>query len=253
MEHKERLSQLIRDFVFRDRRIADQPSLRINVFLAEGDILRRVATSSDVSGHLPDPTFGIGEGVAGKAFSRMSLAPVTSAVRRERGDDRIRSVISCPVIVSDRPLGALSLDSQIKLEFNPTDIQRIQVLGALVAYDVFHLQQRITARSRLSEELGRVLRGAREEPKLTQNDLAGLVGTSRIALARWESGAQPPRAVHCGAGLERWAFLLVVEPRLSRSSTRRPNFSKCCGVILVGCPNSRPSSSSLWSPSCSTE
>lgn len=206
MSSADQLSQLIGDFVFRDRRIADQPSLRISAFFADGDILRRVATSGNAPGTSSDLTFRVGEGIIGKAFSRTGLVvvPDMPAAVREHGDYRIRSLIACPIVVSDRPLGVLNLDSQTKLELNRTDIARVQVLSALVGYEVFHLERRVTAPSRLSEDLGRVLRAAREELKLTQHDLAALVGTSRIALSRWEAGAQPPSR----GPLRRWAAAL---------------------------------------------
>jgi transcriptional regulator with XRE-family HTH domain len=206
MDRADHLSDLIGDFVFRDRRIADQSSPRVSVFLAEGDILRRVAASGNSPRTLPNLTFRVGEGITGMAFSRTGLAwaPDMPASIREPGDESIRSFIACPIVVSDKPVGVLNLDSQTKLEFGPTDIPRVQVLSALVGYEVFHLQRRVTVPSRLSEELGRVLRSAREELKLTQDDLAALVGTSRIALSRWEAGAQPPSR----GPLRRWAAAL---------------------------------------------
>jgi transcriptional regulator with XRE-family HTH domain len=204
MNRTKQLSQLMADFVFRDRRIADQPSLKVTFLLADGRILRRVATSSDDADDLPDIT--IGEGITGKAFSArgLAVAPDMPTAIPEPGDDTIRSMIACPIVGSYEPIGVLNLASQVQLEFNRTDIPRVQILSALVAYEAFHLQQRLTTRSQLSEELGRVLRGAREELDLTQNDLAALVGTSRIAVSRWETGAQPPSR----GPLRRWGAAL---------------------------------------------
>lgn len=208
MDRADHVSELIGDFVFRDRRIADQPALKICVFLADGDILRPVATSVNAPGMLPDFTLSVGEGITGKAFSLSGIAvvPDMPAAIRELGDVPIRSFMACPIVVSGKPVGVLDLLSLTKLEFGPRDIARFQVLSALVAYDILHLQRRVTAPSRLSEELGRVLRSAREELKLTQDDLAALVGTSRIALSRWEGGAQPPTR----GPLRRWAAALGI-------------------------------------------
>jgi len=208
MDRADHVSNLIRDFVFRDRRIADQPALRISVFLAEGDILRCVATSTHAANRLPGLTFRVGEGITGRAFSMpgLAVAPEMSTAIPKPGDERIQSLLACPIMVSGKPVGVLNLDSQAKLEFGRTDIPRVQILSALVAYDILHLQQRATTRSQLSEELGRVLRSAREELGMTQNDLAGLVGTSRIALSRWEAGAQPPSR----GPLRRWVAALGI-------------------------------------------
>jgi transcriptional regulator with XRE-family HTH domain len=101
-------------------------------------------------------------------------------------------------------LGVLNLFSDTRLEFSPTEINRVQILSALVAYEILNLERRVITRSPLSEDLGRVLRSAREELKLTQEDLAALVGTSRIALSGREAGSQPPSR----GPLRRWAAAL---------------------------------------------
>lgn len=206
MRSGDHVSELIRDFVFRDRRIADQPELRASVFLAEGDLLRRVATSVDGSSRTPDLTYRVGQGLTEKVFSQpgFAIAPDIPAATREPGDEAIRSSVACPMVVGGRAVGVVNLDSQAKLEFASTDIPRIQVLSALVAYEMLHLQQRAKAPSQLSRELGLVLRSARVEIGVTQQDLAGLVGTSRIALSRWEAGSQPPTR----GPLRRWAAAL---------------------------------------------
>ena len=120
------------------------------------------------------------------------MAPDMPTVVHEPSDDKIRPFAACPIMASDRPLGVLNLDSQTKLEFSSTDTPRLQGLSAFVEYEVLHLQRRFTGPSPLSKGLGHMLRSAREELKLTQDDLAALVGTSRIALSRWEAGVQPP-------------------------------------------------------------
>lgn len=206
MDSADHISELIRDFVYRDRRIADQPGLRVSIFLVEGDVLRRVATSADDSKKLPDLTYRVGQGITGKVFSTMkfTVAPDMAGAIREPSDEWSRSQLACPMTVSGEPVGVLSLDSRAKREFGSSDIPRIQVLSALVAYDIFHLQQRARVPSQLSAELGHVLRSAREELRITQEDLAGLVGTTRFALSRWEAGSQPPTR----GPLRRWAMAL---------------------------------------------
>ena len=208
MGRADQVPELIGDFVFRDRRIADQPTLTISVSLVDGDILRRVAVSGNAPGMLPDLTLRAGEGLTVEAFvsASFALAPDMPAAIREPGDERIRFCITCPMVARGKVVGILTLASQTKLEFSVTDMPRFQVLSALVAYDIIHLQQRVTVRSQLSEELGRVLRSAREELNLTQDDLASLAQTSRIALSRWEAGTQPPPR----GPLRRWAAALGI-------------------------------------------
>lgn len=207
MDSARHISELIRDFVFRDRRIADQWGLRLSVFLADGDLLRRIATSNADAMELPDLTFRVGEGITGKAFSKREFVVLTDNIPTticELSDEYIRSALVCPIIVNKRPTGVLSLDSNVKSKFSLSDIPRIQILGALIAYETFYQQQRSTAPSQLSRELGRVLRSVREELGITQEDLAVLVGTSRVALSRWEEGTQAPTR----GPLRRWAVAL---------------------------------------------
>lgn len=218
------LTALVDDFVFRDRRIADFPFTRVNVYLAERDTLRLVARSCTAPQALPNKFYKIGAGATGAAFhgrivaaSDIELAedppadnnlPCIELMRIPKvpraEDAKAGSILACPIRTDAGPIGVLSLESQKSLHFDPTEVSRFQVLSALVAYEVFHLQLRQVAPSRFSVELGRVLRSAREESQSTQAELAEVVGTSRIALSRWEAGAQPPSR----GPLRRWAAAL---------------------------------------------
>lgn len=210
MNSSDSLSDLLADFVFRDRRIVDQDSLRISVMLVEGDdplTLRRVATAGDWGVAPRDILVRRGDGIPGRVFSerKLAVAPDNSA-RLESSDDSIRSLIACPIFVGGTPAGVLNLHSFAQVDFTERDVNRMQVLSALVAYELFHLGERIRVRSQISEDLGRVLRSAREELRVTQEDLAAMVGTSRVAVSRWESGAQPPSR----GPLRRWASALGI-------------------------------------------
>lgn len=208
MKRQDELSALVDDFVFRDRRVADQPAVRVRAFLADGDILRCVAASGTTSGGLPNLAFRRGAGVTSIAFSTdgLVIGSEMPSELREPGDDKSRSFIACPILAADTSsaAGVLALDSSRTLPILPWEIPRIQLLSALVGYEVLHIRRRLTAPSPLSEGLGRVLASARKELSLTQEDLAALVGTSRIALSRWEAGAQPPSR----GPLRRWATAL---------------------------------------------
>jgi transcriptional regulator with XRE-family HTH domain len=220
------VTSLLDDFVFRDRRIADVPSIRVNVYLAERDTLRLAARSRTAPEVLPKKFYGIGAGFTGAAFHGafsaasdillpedppadndlpcIELMRIPNVRRPENGN--MGSILACPIESGAGPIGVVSLESRDSVQFDTTDIRRVQILGALVAYDIRHLQQSATVRSQLSDDLGRVLRSAREELGMTQDDLAELVGTSRIALSRWEAGAQPPSR----GPLRRWATALRI-------------------------------------------
>ena len=119
MNRSDPLSDLLADFVFRDRRIADQRSLRTSVFLAEGDVLRRVPKTGDSSDPTEDFVVPPKEGITGRVFSEPALA-VTNDIPADsdRSDDHVYSTIACPIFGGNTPLGVLSLDSFAKLEFH---------------------------------------------------------------------------------------------------------------------------------------
>lgn len=77
----------------------------------------------------------------------------------------------------------------MRLLISQSDLPRIQVFSVLVAYEIFHLQQRMTMPSQLSAELGHVFCSAREEMGLKRTDLVKRAGMSRIA---FEVGGRRP-------------------------------------------------------------
>lgn len=222
----ENIISLLDDYNFRDCRIADSPFFKVNIYLAERDILRLVARSNTHQKNLPNKFyprngFAISMVLQEKflALSEIKLAedppfsntlpcidiisiPHLMQLELMSKDANPDSIMACSIRFDESPIGVLSLESRSKnLYFNSTDIARFQVFSALVAFEFYNFHHRLTVPSRLSNDLGYVLRSAREELKLTQADLADLVGTSRIALSRWESGSQPPSS----GQLRRWA------------------------------------------------
>src|SRR5438270_5860293 len=121
MNSSDSLPDLLADFVFRDRRIADHDSLRTSVMLVEGEPLRlrQVATTGDVS-------VSRGEGISGRVFSEKKLAVSSDySARLELSNDSIRSLIACPIFVGGTPAGVLNLDSFAQVDFTERDVNRV--------------------------------------------------------------------------------------------------------------------------------
>ncbi len=188
------VSTLVDDFVLRDRRLGDHSSTTVDVLLAEGGESRLIARSRTPAAELPSQK----QRVKIPNFKYIRDTSMTM------GDDAdIRSRVVCAVASGTTTLGMLSLRSKHEV-LSPTDVRRLHVLSALVAYEIVYLQARARVPSRLSLELGVVLRAARKEMGLSQEDLAALVGTSRISVSRWETGTQLPSR----GPLRNWATAL---------------------------------------------
>ena len=203
MNHlRDELSTLIADFVFRDRRIADQHSLRLHWFL-DRSTTRFAPNTGSTMHETSDANLHLFGGVEGQAYATGQLVvdedkPVVppgmtlEQMREMPYVETIRSMVACPIFNADKTVGVLCLDSTRATRFEDRDLFRVQVLSALFAYELFHLRRGSPTRSPLSVGLGRVLRSAREELRLSQEDLAARIGTSRTALSRWEAGDQAP-------------------------------------------------------------
>ena len=103
-----------------------------------------------------------------------------------------RTLIALPIFAGGRAGAVLGVESKTEFEFNKSDLNRLQALTSLVAYEVFQLDAGNRSRSRTSENLGAILQAARKELGQTQEELASVIGTSRIAVSMWEIGSQPP-------------------------------------------------------------
>jgi transcriptional regulator with XRE-family HTH domain len=202
--HSDALSDLIDDFVFRDRRVADHPSINIRVFLDAGDGLNCVARSRFVRAPLdlaPLAPRSVSATVVSK--SRLGDSAEETLLASDAGT---RARLAMPLLTPDPDAsrGVLLLESRAPLEFSEMDVARLRVLSALVVYDVFHLQRKLPFQSSPSAALGQVLGAARREMNLSQEELATRVAITRISLSRWEEGAQAPTR----GPLRRWAAAL---------------------------------------------
>lgn len=197
------VASLIDDFVFHDRRVVDQPAVTISAYLGEGNYFQHSVTSSN-SPFAPPPYQGIVVRDTEDLFSRVQFIHSEQSSAHGLPIDEQGTRILSVIEIDHRPAGVLLFRCPIGVWISPVDSTRLQVLGALIGYEARHLRRRIATPSPASRDLARVLRSAREELGLRQSELAEAIGTSRIALTRWESGAQPPTR----GPLLRWATAL---------------------------------------------
>jgi len=116
MNRTDELSTLIDDFVFHERRVADQPAVRVSVFLAEGEVLRLVARSRSTAMGLPEVTYRLGQGLTGRVFSNAGFTVPSNMSNRWRDTaSEYSSFIGCPIVVGNQTVGALSFDCQTQL------------------------------------------------------------------------------------------------------------------------------------------
>lgn len=117
----------------------------------------------------------------------------------------VASVIAVPVFAEGVVCGFVDLHTSEARAFeNNRHLGRAQMLAALVAYARLQIGQRSGLRTGASVSLGKALAQARYELGVTQEELAVRIGTSRIAVSRWEGGAQPPSM----GVLRRWCAAL---------------------------------------------
>ena len=109
-----------------------------------------------------------------------------------------------PFLGSTLQSGALYFHCTETCEFEDRHLGLASILASLVSYVHFQKTRRRPIRTRLSEALGVSMREVRGELGLTQEQVAQRLSTSRIAISRWESGAQPPSI----GPLRRWCQAL---------------------------------------------
>ncbi|MBW7996598.1 MAG: helix-turn-helix domain-containing protein [Candidatus Glassbacteria bacterium] len=189
------LSEIVKDFIFRDRRIADYQQFRIRILFDESASLRRLAEVGNTTG-----TMRIEKGDESD-FHGFLAAEIRNTVHVG-----YKSFLHSPIKNGDKTIGYITFDSLEKVNYQENDIARIKILSALIGYEILHLRQKRSFSTTLSQNLGRVFRATRKELGLSQAELAGRIKTSRIALSRWETGSQPPSR----GPLFRWATELGI-------------------------------------------
>ena len=192
----EQIKQILEDFVFMDCRLGDHPKVQSAFFRVVGDNLVSAAHSSGNQLFADQFSIPVKDSIVGlvaqkKRVYKISTDPEISRLYVPLVGS-MRSELAVPIIVGDDAIGVLSFESVEPKAFEEKHLGKAQVLAAVIAYISSPAGISLRVRSTQSESLGQALRSIRQELGLTQEELAHRIGTSRIALSRWESGAQPP-------------------------------------------------------------
>ena len=216
MKSKDTLQKVLNDFVFMDCRLADHPQLACYIYRQSDDSLYCVAAA----GHLVNNVVGVSLPVSGSLTGRVLRERVRLYANDIRDDrkflapqfvlrESFRSYLGVPILVAKETLGVISIFSRKNGHFEEKHTGRALLLAGIAAYIFEHIERRYRISSPVSAQLGFALRKIREEIGLSQETLAHRVGTSRIALSRWEGGAPLPSQ----GPLYRWCEALrIVSP-----------------------------------------
>lgn len=198
MHKSDTIKKLINDFVFLDCRLGSHPKVKAFLRRVEGEYLVCVATSSGMELKRSEKPLKISQGVPGLVYREKDAFALRGASFGEWHniyipvEPMIKSELVLPLPGQFGPTGILGFESIESNAFKPEHMGRAQILAALVQYIEALPGPMKGKKSHLSEQIGSALRNVREELKLTQTQVASLSSTSRIALSRWEAGAQPP-------------------------------------------------------------
>lgn len=200
MKRDEVVETVLRDYVFADCRLGSHPSVRATVLWRRVDEVE-VGESSVPRTMVPGGRIDLNStGLVGLAFSKpygaylyepgpLEIASDSTAIERGLLGHEFRGVLSVPLFDGRDVVGVLSLDSLSTGFFGDHHIQPANLLGVLLVYLRQAAPRSSTASSRA---LGEALRQVRQASGLSQDQVAATVGTTRIAISRAESGAQPP-------------------------------------------------------------
>ena len=190
MEKRELLEKLLDDFVFLDHRLGDHPKLRANVFLEERESSEYLPTKLPLSPIRKIHTeYGRGHALSHFGGRRGYLFTSNQNKGTTAG---VESTLGVPLIDGNEFVGALFIDSNHPGFLKEAHLGLGQLLSALLVYALEQVHPGVKLVTPASVELGRALTQVRHELNLTQVTLAERIGTSRIAVSRWEGGAQPP-------------------------------------------------------------
>jgi len=235
------IQAILEDFVFLDCRIGDHPELHGTVYWAEGDYLVCAATTFAATTPVVGTRIRASEGFLSYAIRNqraiyvedpaLPYDPLQHPDFAERS--RISSLMAIPITLKRKTVGVLSVHGTQSVRFCEPHLVQMQPLAALLAYEKYHLQgERPKTPTPASQMLGTALCAVREASRETQSGLATRIGTSRIALSRWEGGSQPPtrgpllrwcKALGLLAGGEAAVVRIVdVSPELLRELRQNP-------------------------------
>lgn len=191
-----RLQKLLADFVFRDCRLESHPK----IFAVSVSVLSRDSTVEVVAEiSKSPPLFGsrvldIRGGVSGHALDKREALIYSESRDTAAGSPKanpVKSSLTVPIMNGAEALGVLDLESTEAFFFGESDLGRIQLLAALIAF-VQSRPRKTSTNTEAAVKLGQALSGIRTELGLTQDQLAYRGDLNRIALSQWERGRWPP-------------------------------------------------------------
>ena len=195
MNADEQLQILLDHFILLDCRLRDHPKLGASIYLQKEDSLRCTADSGVIKTNLLGNSLNLSTSVTGHSLQQQRVTVIPD-VSSPLGDgfwqrETLKSMACVPMMGDSSPIGVVNIYSSSHMDFK-AHIPRIQLLTALLTYVQMQLGRGIGIPSAFSRSLGTALAELRKELALSQTEVAQLAGTSRIAVSRWESGAQPP-------------------------------------------------------------
>ena len=232
---KPALQTLLDAFVLWDRRLGSQDDVAAHVRLRQGDRLIAAASVPPAwVGDLEDIGLDTSYGtlVTDRCYSTGPISPYRVHGVRGIALDVGRTMLTVPLLVGGTPIGALSLLAR-KSYVGAEKLGSAQLLAGLLAYAHVHIDGRAHDRTPASEALGSALLLVRQELGLTQDEVAARVGTTRIAVSRWEGGGQPPSM----GPLTKWCTALGVLAEAQRPVIRTANFTPQALMMLREDPN----------------
>jgi DNA-binding XRE family transcriptional regulator len=182
--------KLIDDFVLDDRRVGDRSDIHVSIHIGSLEAVNQEAN-------------------AGVKAWGVSL-----------GGRRMQSFLTSG--------GAASLECHSGKPFTPDQERLLSLLGTLVRY--FELTDQDRRVYRIFGEISRELKEIRESLGVSQAEIANHIKTSRIAVSRWESAAQPPGNL----AVYRWCQALGLICPPAKDETHRHRhvlvcYGCCCG------------------------
>lgn len=201
MEKDQYIEKLLNEFVFVDSRLGNHPKVRASVLWRDGERLVLAERAPNIAPLPPSKYLLVSprkNNVAWHVLQERAYTLVLDVDDDVFGPwpdkyppDRstpYNSILAVPLLYGEDAIGVLSFDSVEPEYFQEKHLGIAQLLSALLAYTKVRAEIITPA----SIALGRALKNVREELSLTQEELAERIKRGRIALSRWERGAQPP-------------------------------------------------------------
>ena len=180
------LLNIMQSFVFADCRLGSHPKVRASLYwIKDGRPMlfgRTQATKGNPQfSQQPDHDvmFSLTQGGYG------------TAAYYEQDSQKAFYWIILPISAGNNN-GVLALESLSTDLVDERNLGVAQLLASLVGYIRCYDESRPNTITPISVSLGTAMAQARKEMGLSQALLASKIGTSRIAISRWERGAQPP-------------------------------------------------------------